>query len=185
MSVKESLTDMEPLMPPPALALRSFPIPLQWPPMEKARSPEEFVRAALEEAERLRRSRQYARARDLLLEALQHGVEVAQIYFRLGNVLFDEGQLEKAEYAYKRAIEHDPHHVNAHHNLAVVYRRQGRFAEAVKQRRKAHRLAFKYPQQVALDPEQVSYLRRYARRFLFIGLGLLLLLFLGLSWLLR
>lgn len=143
------------------------------------------VERALEEAERLRRERRYQEGIDLLVEALKFGLEKAKIYFRLGNLYFDAGDLERAEYAYKRAIEHDPEHVSAHHNLSVVYRRQGRIGEYIKLRKRALKLAQQHPEQVQLSPEQLQLARRLARGALILAGALLGLLALALFLLSR
>jgi len=132
------------------------------------------VERALEEAERLRRAGRYREGIELLIEALQYGLEKAKIYFRLGNLYFDAGDLERAEYSYKRAIEHDPKHVNAHHNLSVVYRRQGRIGEYVKMHKRALKLAAHRP--VELSEEGVRRARRLALKLFLFGMGFLALL---------
>lgn len=132
------------------------------------------VEKALEEAERLRREGHYREGIELLIDALKYGQEKAKIYFRLGNLYFDLGDLERAEYSYKRAIEHDPEHVNAHHNLSVVYRRQGRIGEYVKLRKRALRLAARRPPE--LPEEQVHRARKLALKIFLVGIGLLTLL---------
>lgn len=129
------------------------------------------VEAALKLGEELRQAKEYDKGIDILIEALQYGVEKAKIYFRLGNIYFDAGKLDHAEYAYRRAIDLDPTHVNAHHNLSVVLRKQGRLSESLRLRRQAERLALQYPQRVQLTPEQIEHARRLARRWL-IGLGI-------------
>lgn len=129
------------------------------------------VEAALKLGEELRQAKEYDKGIDILIEALQYGVEKAKIYFRLGNIYFDAGKLDHAEYAYRRAIDLDPTHVNAHHNLSVVLRKQGKLSESLRLRRQAERLALQYPQRVQLTPEQIEHARRLARRWL-IGLGI-------------
>jgi tetratricopeptide (TPR) repeat protein len=129
------------------------------------------VEEALRQGEELRKAKEYDKGIDILVEALQYGVEKAKIYFRLGNIYFDAGKLEHAEYAYRRAIDLDPHHINAHHNLSVVLRKQGKFSEAIRMRRLAERLAWQNPQRVQLTPEQIEQARRFARRWL-IGVGI-------------
>lgn len=129
------------------------------------------VEAALKLGEELRQAKEYDKGIDILIEALQYGVEKAKIYFRLGNIYFDAGKLDHAEYAYRRAIDLDPTHVNAHHNLSVVLRKQGKLSESLRLRRQAERLALQYPQRVQLTPEQIELARRLARRWL-IGLGI-------------
>jgi tetratricopeptide (TPR) repeat protein len=129
------------------------------------------VEEALRMGEELRKAKEYDKGIDILVEALQYGVEKAKIYVRLGNIYFDAGKLEHAEYAYRRAIDLDPHHINAHHNLSVVLRKQGKFSEAIRMRRLAERLAWQNPQRVQLTPEQIEQARRFARRWL-IGVGI-------------
>ncbi len=134
---------------------------------------------ALERAEQLRRQKRLDEGIALLLDALRRPHDkptLAQLYYRLGNLYYDAGKLEQAEYAYRQAITHDPLHVNAHHNLGVVYRRMGRIAESVQMRKKAHALARRHPERVKLSPEDVERLRRFARNWL---LGTLILLVLA------
>lgn len=136
------------------------------------------VMAALDRGEELRKAKEYDQGIDVLVEALQYGVEKAKIYFRLGNIYFDAGKLDHAEYAYRRAIDCEPNHVNAHHNLSVVLRKQGRLSESVKLYRQAQRLAIKYPDQVQLSPEQTAHARQLARRWLIVAgifLGMIVL----------
>jgi tetratricopeptide (TPR) repeat protein len=144
------------------------------------------VEEALRQGEELRKAKEYDKGIDILVEALQYGVEKAKIYFRLGNIYFDAGKLEHAEYAYRRAIDLDPHHINAHHNLSVVLRKQGKFSEAIRMRRLAERLAWQNPQRVQLTPEQIEQARRFARRWLIgvgIVVGILIIALIALSWL--
>lgn len=139
------------------------------------------VEAALEEAERLRQAGRYQEGIALLSEALKllagAGQERAKVYFRLGNTYFDAGDLARAEAAYKQAIALDPGHAGAQHNLAVVYRRQGRIEDYIKQRKLALKVAARQP--VRLSPEQERAARRLALKFLLFGLGLLGLLILA------
>lgn len=141
------------------------------------------VQKALRRAEELRRSKRLQEAKGLLIEALRYGEEVAQVYYRLGNVYYDLKDFEHAEYAYRKAITHDPHHINAHHNLAVVYRRTGRVAESLKLRKKAHALARRHPERIRLTPDQVRHAQGYAKRLLLFALGLMGLFLLFLWWL--
>ena len=145
------------------------------------------VERALEQAEALRKEGRYAEGLSLLQEALRLNVaktQRAQIYFRMGNLYFDTGKLEEAEQAYRKAIAHDPLHINAHHNLGVVYRRQGRIAESLKMRKKANTLARKHPERLKLAPHEIRRARRFARTWLLGGLIVLALLLL-LLWTLR
>ena len=98
----------------------------------------------------------------MLSDVLRYGIDKAQVYFRLGNLYFDAGDLTRAEQAYKRAIEEDPTHASAHHNLGVVYRRQGDIVRSIRMLKKARKLEIRHPRQVALTPEQKSFLKRMA-----------------------
>ncbi len=103
----------------------------------------EEVQKALELASIYRKQKRFQKGIDLLLGALQYRLEEDQIYYRLGNIYYDAGDLDRAEYAYQRAIEKNREHANAHHNLSVVYKRKGRIWEFVKMKKKAARLAIK------------------------------------------
>ena len=93
---------------------------------------EKRVEKAIEEANRLRQKKRFQQGIDVLHAALQYNTKEDQIYYRLGNIHWDSGDLDQAEVAYKRAIEINKNHVNAHHNLSVVYKRKGKISEFVK-----------------------------------------------------
>lgn len=116
----------------------------------------------LAQAERLRRERRHKEGIDLLVDVLRYGVLRSQVYFRLGNLYFDAGDLSRAEYAYQRAIQEEPHHASAHHNLGVVYRRQGRIDQSVRMLKRARRLEVRHPPQANLSEEQKRAAKRLA-----------------------
>ncbi len=120
----------------------------------------ELCDRAIEQAERLRRSRRYREGIDLLVEALKYGLEKPLVYFRLGNIYFDSGDLSRAEYAYKRAIDEDPHYASAHHNLGVVYRKQGQVGQSVRYLKKARRLELRHPRKAELTDQQKKVAKR-------------------------
>jgi tetratricopeptide (TPR) repeat protein len=99
-----------------------------------------LVERALADAETLRKQGAYDQAAALLAQALRHGVREEMVYYRLGNVLVDAGNLEKAEMAYQKALAVDPQFANAVHNLAVVYRRQRRMSLYVKTYKQSQRM---------------------------------------------
>ncbi len=140
------------------------------------------MQRALAHAETLRRGKRHKEAIDLLVDLLRYGEEKAAIYFRLGNVYFDAGDLGRAEYAYQRAVQEDPRHASAYHNLGVVYRKQGKIAESVKMLKKARRVELRYPRKVALTPDQRKALWRLAWPMMLVPLALVVLFFL-LAWL--
>ena len=100
----------------------------------------EEVEKAIEEAEIHKRKKRFQKGIDLLVDALRYQVKEDQIYYRLGNTYYDAGDLDRAEDAYQRAIEKNKDHVNAHHNLSVVYKRKGRISKFVMAKKKASRL---------------------------------------------
>jgi len=118
-----------------------------------------YVREALDRAEELRKKKEHAEAVRLLVDALRYGIEKAALYYRLGNIYFDQQDLTRAEYAYKRALEVDSKHVNAMHNLAVVYKRQKKMSLYVKTYKKSQRLAISRPRNVNLSSSQKRRLR--------------------------
>jgi tetratricopeptide (TPR) repeat protein len=141
------------------------------PPVELSESERRrLVTEALKKGEELRQAKRLNEGIDLLIEALQYGVDKAQVYYRLGNLYFDAQKIDHAEYAYRKAIEHEPNHVNAHHNLSVVFRQQGKLTESVRFRKKAASLARHFPEQVQLSPQQIEYARGYAKKWMVAGL---------------
>ncbi len=130
-----------------------------------------FVQEAIPRAEELRREKRYEEAISLLVEALQYGIDKASIYYRLGNTYIDGGDLARAEYAYNRALEVDPKHVNAMHNLAVVYKRQNKISQYVKTYKKSQRMALRYPRNPKLSRSQKRQVRGLSLRVLLWILG--------------
>lgn len=101
------------------------------------------VERAIEEAKIHRKRKRFQKGIDLLVDALRYQVKEDEIYYRLGNIYYDAGDLDRAETAYQRAIDKNKAHVNAHHNLSVVYKRKGRMSEFVEMKKKATKLAIK------------------------------------------
>jgi len=138
-----------------------------------------FVREAVERADGLRKEKRFQEAISLLVEALQYGIDKANLYYRLGNVYFDGADLSRAEYAYNRALKVDPKHVNAMHNLAVVYKRQKKISLYVKTYKKSQRMALRYPKNITFSAGEKRWVRFLSLRvFLWIagGFGLIALL---------
>jgi len=114
------------------------------------------VASAIERADALRREGRHEDAVKALAEALKHGIEQAILFYQLGNVYVDAEDLARAEAAYRKALDVDPYHANALHNLAVVYKRQGRTALFVS----TYRRALKESSRVSILPRR----RRSATR---------------------
>jgi len=143
---------------------------------------EEKVTEALEKAQELRKQENYNQGIEKLTSALELDVKKDRVYYRLGNIYFDSGDLDRAEYAYKRAIEVNDEHVNAQHNLAVVYRKQGKISKSVKQRKKANKIELENPKDPDLTDEERSYAKWFAVKLILLitggilGLGLIVYL---------
>ena len=134
--------------------------------LETREEQEAFVQDALKRAETLRKKKEYKEGISLLVEALRYGIDKATIYYRLGNIYIDGDDFNRAEYAYKRALEMDPHHANAMHNLSIVYKRQKKVALYVKTYKKSQRMELRSPRQGNLAPEQKVRLRRLSIKVL-------------------
>ncbi len=146
-------------------------------------TPEEkaaFVEQALQRAEELRRAHSHNEGIHLLVDALQYGLEKVRIYHRLGNLYVDAGDLGRAEYAYKRALDIDPEHVNSMHNLAIVYKRQKKVSLFVKTYKKAQRMEIRGLGAKRTSEAAQVHARRRRIRILagILGAGILLLVFL-------
>ncbi len=142
---------------------------------EKGQISQEDVEQVLEEAERLRRKKQYKKSIDLLVDVLEAGILKSRIYYRLGNIYYDMGKLDLAEYAYKRTIEFEPEHVNSHYNLAVLHKRKGNIDASAKMLRKTYSLELKHPRKhKELTPAQRKWARAIATKqgMLLTGMGI-------------
>lgn len=117
-------------------------------------------------ADDLRREKRFQEAISLLVDALQYGINKSALYYRLGNVYFDGADLSRAEYAYNRALEVDPKHVNAMHNLAVVYKRQKKISLYVKTYKKSQRMALRYPKNPEFSKDEKRRIRFLSARVL-------------------
>ena len=134
--------------------------------LETREEQEAFVQDALKQSEALRKKKEYKEGISLLVEALRYGIDKATIYYRLGNIYIDGDDFNRAEYAYKRALDIDPHHSNAMHNLSIVYKRQKKVTLYVKTYKKSQRMELRSPRKGNLAPEQKVHLRRLSIRIL-------------------
>jgi len=65
-----------------------------------------------------------------------------QVYFNLGTVQYQNGELKKAEGAFDRAMRSQPGYAEAHYNAGLVFRDQKRYAEALDMMREAEKLNY-------------------------------------------
>ena len=127
---------------------------------------ESEVKEALQRAREYREEGDYESGIGLLIDALRADRLKDRIYYRLGNIYFDAGKLKKAEHCYQQAVEHNEEHVNAQHNLAVVYHRRGKIGKAVRQRKKAQKLEVNKPPTDELSEDQRATLKRVSWKVL-------------------
>lgn len=137
---------------------------------------EKKVEQVIEEARTHRKRKRFKKGIDLLVDALRYKVKEDQIYYRLGNIYYDAGDLDRAEYSYQRAIEKNKDHVNAHHNLSVVYKKKGRISSFVKMKKKATKLAAKNPSQADLNQNQIKWLKSLGYKLLLGIVGIVIFL---------
>jgi tetratricopeptide (TPR) repeat protein len=144
----------------------------------------EFVVQALVQAEKHRKKKEYKEGISLLVEALRYGIDKAQIYYRLGNIYIDGDDFNRAEYAYKRALDVDPHHANSMHNLAIVYKRQKKTSLFVKTYKKAQRMEIRHPRKSELDQTQKKHLRRLSMKIMLwmLAIGGIVVIVMVLVW---
>ena len=131
----------------------------------------QIVSDSLEKAKKMREKGNYEEGKEELMNALELDVNRDKVYYRLGNIYFDSGDIDRAEYAYKRSIEENEEHVNAQHNLAVVYRKQGKVGKSIKQRKKANKIELKNPKDPDLTDEERSYAKKFALKLILLILG--------------
>lgn len=135
-----------------------------------------FVLECYNRAEQLRKKKAYREGIQLLVEALKYGIHKEKLYYRLGNLYIDAGDLARAEYAYKRALETNPNYANALHNLSVVYKRQKKTSLFVKTYKKSQKMAIRHPPELDFTPDQKTRVRRLGRKALIwgiVGVGIL------------
>ncbi|HDL86592.1 MAG TPA: tetratricopeptide repeat protein [Candidatus Acetothermia bacterium] len=132
----------------------------------------EFVTQALVQSEKHRKKKEYKQGISLLVEALRYGIDKEKIYYRLGNIYIDGDDFSRAEYAYKRALDVDPHHVNALHNLAIVYKQQKKISLYVKTYKKSQRMEIRHPRKADLNQAQKKHLRRLGVKIMLGMLGI-------------
>ncbi|WP_245720601.1 tetratricopeptide repeat protein [Microbulbifer yueqingensis] len=85
-----------------------------------------------EEAVQLLHAEQYAEAIALLHDVLEREQRLPAPYVNLGIAYYKSGDQKHAEESFLQALEIDPGHPVANNELAVLYRKQGRFEEARK-----------------------------------------------------
>jgi len=79
----------------------------------------------------------------LLILILGNGIiyaQDAQTYYKNGYEYFTQGNYEKAEQNYKKAIELNPDFENAHYWLGKVYKQTGAYSQAIEQWKKVLRI---------------------------------------------
>lgn len=78
-------------------------------------------------------------ARDFV-RAIEIDVRCLSAIVNLGNMALEDERIDDAIAKYEAALKIDPDYAMAHHNLGVAYRKQGKFAESVRELRAGARL---------------------------------------------
>jgi Flp pilus assembly protein TadD len=88
------------------------------------------TRAQYDNAVRQLEQKQYEQGIASLLKVIQSVPTATAPYIDLGIAYGRNGDLDKAEASFKRALELNPRHPIAYNELGMVYRKKGRFDEA-------------------------------------------------------
>ncbi len=94
---------------------------------------------------------EHADARAAFGEALTRDPQHYRALTNLGNLLLEDGDLDGAEAAYRRALELNRDYPGAHHNLAVVLRKRRRVGESIRALKTSQRLAMRQSRQQGQD----------------------------------
>ncbi len=115
------------------LATREAATPVKRPPagQELPMAMSEAQREALEMALEALRAEEWVVARDLLQELIIKEPKLAAAYANMGNVQQQLGEQQKAEQAWRKALELRPDWAAVYNQLGIFYRQQGRFSEAL------------------------------------------------------
>ncbi len=100
------------------------------------------VRADFDTALDLLKAEKYERGMELLTRVIQRTPQSTAPYINLAIAHQNTGKLDAAEDNLKKALAIDPDHPVANNEVAIVYRRTGRFAEA---RKTYEKILNKYP----------------------------------------
>jgi len=77
-------------------------------------------------------------------DALQADSRFVPAIVNIGNVLFEDGQIDEAVDHYEAALRIEDDYGLAHLNLGVAYKKLGRHADAVREFRRANRLEARF-----------------------------------------
>jgi tetratricopeptide (TPR) repeat protein len=80
-----------------------------------------------------------ASAKEAFREALDLDPRHYRALTNLGNIALEEGDVDEAITIYEAALKLNDEFANAHHNLAVAYRKKGHIGKSVRSLRKAQR----------------------------------------------
>jgi len=88
-------------------------------------------------AEDMRASGQLESGIELVEQFVRNHTPTPSLLFVLGNILYDKGDLDRAQLAYEQILRIQPSHCSALNNLAVVYKAQGKIGSFARTYRKA------------------------------------------------
>jgi tetratricopeptide (TPR) repeat protein len=95
----------------------------------------------------------------------------------LGNIALEENNLDEAISKYEYALKLNDHFANAHHNLAVAYRKKGMVSKSVSELKKAQRVSQQRVREEARQIFKGGQTTKYLRWLIIAVVAILLYLF--------
>ncbi len=115
-------------------------------------------------------------------KALAHDSQHYRAITNLGNLALESGKVDEAITRYEHALKLNETFANAHHNLAVAYRKKGQVSKSVSELKKAQRVS---QQKLREDARQIfrgglfrGQGRKYLRWLVYIAIAVIVFLFL-------
>jgi tetratricopeptide (TPR) repeat protein len=111
-------------------------------------------------------------------KALSYDPKHYRAMTNLGNMALESNHLEEATSFYERALKINEHFANAHHNLAVAYKRKGEVGKSVRALKQAQRASQQKMREEARNMFKGNQTTKYLRWLFFAGLALVVYFFL-------
>ena len=118
-----------------------------------------------------------AGARAAFENALSYDAKHYRAITNLGNLALEHNQLEEAVLYYEKALKINEHFANAHHNLAVAYKRKGEVGKSVHALKQAQRASQQKMKEEARGMFKSPRATKYLRWLFFAGLALVVYFF--------
>lgn len=116
-------------------------------------------------------------AKEAFEKALSYDPRHYRAITNMGNIALENKQLEEAIALYEKALKLNENFSNAHHNLAVAYKRKGEVGKSVRALKQAQRISQQKIREEARGVFKSPQVTKYVRWAFFAGLGLIIYLF--------